>query len=146
MNRKAAKKRALISLVLVSWMGFCLETIQQAGATPSATLYRQELGDTLDASPWIDAFFTTWDSTSQHLLCLTSFAQWPRFYYLRHLSRPSQTPPFCPPGSPILLQLPTCPDRIPTLSTFTPWAIVQCGPRSLRVYSPESIRRNTGET
>ena len=98
------------------------------GAAVAATYQVQQGDDTLLTAPWIQEQLRAWTPELRVGFCIASFAAWPRFYFLRHLS--TATP--CLGGTPMLLQGP-CPERIDPTSR-PDFVIVQCGPDRFRLY------------
>lgn len=117
----------LIFLALI--LGLCTTTA--SSKTPTVTLETPNAvivvnSDTLDASPEINAIVAAWNPTELRAYCVTSFAEWPGWVYLRHVSEAHTTA--CEGTVMGLAQLPEClsPQQ---LAEVPPMILIQCGPR-----------------
>lgn len=88
-------------------------------------------GDTLLASPWIqERVMRVWTASKRAAYCVNSYATWPRFYFLRHMTEAKK--PECPGSTPLFVQGP-CPGEVRPQGTPA-FVVVQCGPNVFRLY------------
>lgn len=88
-------------------------------------------GDTLLASPWLqERTMRVWTKEKRAAYCITSFAMWPRFYFLRHMT--TAKGPECPGETPLFVQG-QCPEEVRPKSKPA-FVVVQCGPNVFRLY------------
>lgn len=88
----------------------------------------QRMGvDTLLASPWIRQ---TWAAGKRTTYCISSYAVWPRFYFLRHMTPAKDAQ--CPGKTPMFVQGSCTKEVRPKGKPL--FVIVQCGQNTFRLY------------
>lgn len=96
-------------------------------------------GDTLLASPWIQNTFDNWRGTPVRFWCITSYASWPHFLFVRHMYETSADAK-CATGIPVFVMAPECPVGGIT-APEVPFIIVECGDRRFRRYDNSAVAR-----
>lgn len=90
-------------------------------------------GDTLHASPAVQAVLDAWNPEQPQLFCVTTFGQWPAFLYLKSVEDAGSTK--CEGAQLGLAQVPRCPTK-EQIADAPPMLIIQCGPRDFRRNTP----------
>lgn len=106
-------------------------------ATPAVVTLRAE-GDTLVASPWVQALFDSWQEQQPlRFFCITRYAKWPNFMFIGHVGE-TDGQRRCPPDMPVFVMMSQCPEAgwIPAAPV---WFMVECGLRIFKVYDPKEV-------
>ena len=90
--------------------------------------------DTLGASAHVQVgVFNQWSAAgTPRFYCITSYAQWPSYTFVRHLAE-TTTEKRCQPGEPVFVQLSECPAP-GAIPAGIPFVLIECGLRLFRQY------------